>query len=113
MRVKRGAVRRQKHKKIIKMAKGYQGRRNSVFKLAKQAILKAGTYAYRDRRVKKRDFRALWIVKINAAVRNFNLSYSDFIKKLSVKKIIINRKLLADLAEHEPKAFEVIVKELN
>lgn len=113
MRVKRGTVRRAKHKKIIKKAKGYKGRKKSVFKLAKQAVTRAGQYAYRDRRNKKRDMRSLWIIKINASTRQFDLSYSTFIKKLADKKIEINRKILADLAENEPKAFEAIVKEVK
>lgn len=113
MRVKRGVVRRAKHKKILKMAKGYQGRKRTVFKLAKQAVLKAGQHAYRDRKNKKRDFRNLWIIRINAAVRNFDLSYSEFIKKLSNNKILINRKLLADLAQNEPKTFSAIIKEIK
>ncbi|OQB06434.1 MAG: 50S ribosomal protein L20 [bacterium ADurb.Bin212] len=113
MRVKRGTVRHAKHKKILKMAKGYKGRRRSVFKLAKQAVLKAGQHSYRDRKNRKRDLRGLWIIKINASIRKFDLSYSKFIKLLSDKKIIINRKLLADLAENEPKAFEAIVKSVK
>lgn len=113
MRVKRGVFRRAKHKKILKLAKGYQGRRKSVFKLAKQAVIKAGQYAYRDRRVRKRDFRILWIRQINAAVREFGLSYSVFIKKLANAKIKLNRKILADLAENEPKAFKAIVAKIN
>ena len=110
MRVKRGTVRRAKHKKFIKMAKGYQGRRRSVFKLAKQAVLKAGQYAYRDRKVNKRNFRNLWIIKINAAINKFDMSYSVFIKKLSENNIKLNRKMLADLAEHEPKIFKAIAQ---
>lgn len=113
MRVKTGVVRRAKHKTILKKAKGYIGRRKSVFKLAKQAVIKAGQYAYRDRRNKKRDFRALWIVKINAAVRQFDMSYHEFIKKLSDSNIIINRKILADFAQNEPETFKAIVKELK
>lgn len=113
MRVKRGTVRHAKHKKILKMAKGYKGRRRSVFKLAKQAVLKAGQHSYRDRKNRKRDLRGLWIIKINASIRKFDLSYSKFIKLLSDKKIVINRKLLADLAENEPKAFEAIVKSVK
>ena len=113
MRVKRGVARHAKHKKIIKSAKGYIGRRKSVFKLAKQAVLKAGQFAYRDRKVNKRVFRASWIVTINAAVHQFDLSYSVFIKKLADKGIIINRKILADLAQNEPKAFEAIVKRVS
>ncbi len=113
MRVKTGVVRRAKHKNILKKAKGYIGRRKSVFKLAKQAVIKAGQYAYRDRRNKKRDFRALWIVKINAAVRQFDMSYSVFIKKLAEAKIKLNRKMLADFAQNEPETFKAIVKELK
>jgi large subunit ribosomal protein L20 len=113
MRVKRGTVRKAKHKVILKKAKGYTGRRKSVFKLAKQALLKAGQFSYRDRKNKKRDFRALWIVKINAAARQFDMSYSVFMKKLADAKIDLNRKMLADLAENEPQAFEAIAKKLK
>lgn len=113
MRVKRGTVRHAKHKKIIKMAKGFKGRRRTVFKLAKQAVLKAGQHAYRDRKNRKRDLRGLWIIKINAAIRKFDLSYSKFIKILADKKVILNRKILADLAENEPKTFEAIVKSIK
>ena len=113
MRVKRGTVRRAKHKVILKKAKGYIGRRKSVFKLAKQAILKAGQFSYRDRRNKKRDFRALWIVKINAAARQFDMSYSVFMKKLSESKIDLNRKMLAEIAEKEPNTFKAIVEKLK
>jgi len=113
MRVKTGIARHAKHKKVIKAAKGFQGRRKSVFKLAKQAIVKAGQYSYRDRRVKKREFRALWIVRINAALTNFGISYSVFIDKLNKAKININRKVLADLALNEPKSFEAIVKKIK
>ena len=113
MRVKRGTVRHAKHKKVIKLAKGYQGRRKSVFKLSKQAVIKAGQYAYRDRRVKKREFRSAWIIKINAGIRNFDISYSKLINLLKQKNIIINRKILADLAENEPATFESIIKEVK
>lgn len=113
MRIKRGIVRRAKHKKILKLAKGYQGRRKSVFKLAKQAVLKAGQYSYRDRKVRKREMRALWIVKLNAAVRQFGMSYSVFMKKLSDAKIDLDRKTLAHLAQYEPQAFEEIVKKVK
>lgn len=113
MRVKTGTTRRAKHKKVIKLAKGYSGRRNSVYKLAKQAILKAGQYSYRDRRNKKRDFRGLWILKINGAIREFGISYSQFIKKLNDAKIQLNRKMLADFAENEPKVFEAIVNKVK
>lgn len=113
MRVKRGTVRHRKHKKVIKLAKGYRGRRKSVFKLAKQAVIKAGQYAYRDRRVKKREFRSVWIIKINARLSDFDINYSKFIDLLKKKNITINRKILADLAENEPAIFESIVKEVK
>lgn len=113
MRVKRGVVRRAKHKKYLKLAKGYQGRRRSVFKLAKQAALKAGQFAYRDRRVKKRDMRASWIIKINAAVREYGMTYSEFINKLALNKITLNRKVLAEMAVNEPKAFKDLVKKVK
>jgi large subunit ribosomal protein L20 len=113
MRVKTGTARHAKHKKIIKKAKGFQGRRKSVFKLAKQAILKAGQYSYRDRRVKKRTFRSLWIVRINAAVRIHGMSYSEFIQKLEKSKIDINRKMLSDLTVTDPKAFDAIVAKIK
>lgn len=113
MRVKSGTVRHAKHKKVLKAAKGYQGRRKSVFKLAKQAVTKAGQYAYRDRRVKKRVFRALWIVRLNAALRAHNISYSVFINKLSKTNITINRKILADLAVNKPEIFTEIVNKVK
>lgn len=113
MRVKSGIIRHSKHKKIIKAAKGYQGRRKSVFKLAKQAVVKAGQYAYRDRRVKKRAFRALWIVRLNAALRAHSISYSVFINKLSKANIAINRKILAGLAVDKPEIFTEIVNKVK
>lgn len=113
MRVKRGTVRHAKHKKVIKEAKGYQGRRKSVFKLAKQAVMKAGKYAYRDRRVKKREFRALWIIRINAFLKAKGMSYSVFIHKLAEKNITLNRKMMADLAMNEPKVMEKLVSEVE
>lgn len=113
MRVKRGVVRHANHKKIIKQAKGFSGRRKSVFKLAKQAVLKSGQYKYRDLRKKKSQFRASWIVKINGAIRQYGISYSDFIKKLSVAKIELNRKMLANLAQNEPASFKTIVEKLK
>lgn len=113
MRVKRGTVRRAKHKKIIKLAKGYKGRKKSVYKLAKQAVQKAGQHAYIHRKTKKREFRALWIIKVNAAARTLGISYSQFIKKMSDKKIILNRKMLANLAEHHPKSFEAVIKKVK
>jgi len=113
MRVKTGTARHAKHKKILKKAKGYIGRRKSVFKLAKQAVIKAGQYSYRDRRVKKRTFRSLWIVRINAAVRAYGMSYSEFIEKLAKNKIEINRKMLSDLTVSDPKAFEAVMAKLK
>lgn len=113
MRVKRGTTRHAKHKKTIKLAKGYQGRRKSVYKLAKQAVIKAGQYAYRDRRVKKREFRSLWIVRINAALSKFDIKYSQFINVLAKKHIELDRKILADLAKNEPAAFEAIVNKVK
>jgi len=113
MRVKRGVSRHAKHKKIIKLAKGYQGRRKSVFKLAKQAVIKAGRYSYRDRKVKKRDFRALWISRINAAVRTYGISYSEFIAKLVKNNITLNRKELAEMALNQPTTFAAIVDKVK
>ncbi|MEI6498987.1 MAG: 50S ribosomal protein L20 [bacterium] len=113
MRVKRGTVRKDKHKKILKKAKGFIGRRNSVYKLAKQAVIKAGQYSYRDRKVKKRVFRALWITRLNAAVHGMGMTYSTFINKLGTANITINRKILADIAVNEPKVFEAIVAKLK
>jgi large subunit ribosomal protein L20 len=113
MRVKRGTIRHAKHKKIIKLAKGYKGRRKSVFKLAKQAVYKAGQYSYRDRRVKKREFRSIWIMKINAGLSQFGITYSKFINLLIKEKISLNRKILSDLAQNEPAAFEAIVKKVK
>ena len=110
-RVKRGVVAHRRHKKILKQAKGYYGARSRVFRVAKQAVTKAGQYAYRDRRQRKRQFRALWIQRINAAVRSHdeNLTYSRFINGLAKAGIEVDRKVLADLAIHEPDAFGAIV----
>ncbi|GGX79615.1 50S ribosomal protein L20 [Litchfieldella qijiaojingensis] len=109
-RVKRGVVARRRHKKILKQAKGYYGARSRVFRVAKQAVIKAGQYAYRDRRQRKRQFRALWIARINAAARQSGLSYSRFIAGLKKAGIEIDRKVLADLAVHEKAAFAAIVE---
>lgn len=109
-RVKRGVVARRRHKKIMKQAKGYYGARSRVFRVAKQAVIKAGQYAYRDRRQRKRQFRALWIARINAAARQNGLSYSRFIAGLKQAGIEIDRKVLADLAVHEKAAFAAIVE---
>lgn len=109
-RVKRGVVARRRHKKILKKAKGYYGARSRVFRVAKQAVIKAGQYAYRDRRQRKRQFRALWIARINAGARLNGLSYSRFIAGLKKASIEIDRKVLADLAVHEAGAFTAIVE---
>lgn len=104
-RVKRGTIAHARHKKVLSRAKGYYGRRKNVFRVATQAVTKAGQYAYRDRKVKKREFRALWIVRINAAARLNGLNYARFINGLARAAIEIDRKVLADLAVHEPAAF--------
>ena len=107
-RVKRGVQAHARHKKIIDLAKGYRGRRKNVYRVAKQAVIKAGQYAYRDRRQRKRQFRALWIVRINAAARGFGLSYSRFINGLARAGIEVDRKVLADLAVHDLTAFSAL-----
>ncbi len=104
-RVKRGVTARAKHKKVLKKAKGYYGARSRVYRVANQAVTKAGQYAYRDRRQKKRQFRRLWIVRINAAARMFDLSYSRFMNGLHKAEIEVDRKMLADLAVHDIDAF--------
>ena len=104
---------RQKRKKILKKAKGYFGRRKNVYTVAKNAVEKALNYAYRDRKVKKRIFRSLWITRINAASREHGMSYSQLINKLKSKNITINRKVLADLAMNDPKKFEDILKKVQ
>ncbi|CAL4319242.1 50S ribosomal protein L20 [Buchnera aphidicola (Thelaxes suberi)] len=109
-RIKRGVVARSRHKKILKKAKGYYGARSRVYRVAKQAVIKAGQYAYRDRRQKKRTFRRLWITRINAAVRCENISYSNFILGLKNASIIINRKILSDLAVFDKKTFSFLVQ---
>ncbi|GGB82285.1 50S ribosomal protein L20 [Marinobacterium zhoushanense] len=109
-RVKRGVQARARHKKILKQAKGYYGARSRVFRVAKQAVIKAGQYAYRDRRQRKRQFRALWIARINAAARINGLSYSRFIAGLKKANIEIDRKVLADLAVHQQVAFAAVVE---
>ena len=107
-RVKRGVTAGRRHKKVLGKAKGYYNARRKVYRTAKQAVIKAGQYAYRDRRAKKRDFRALWITRINAAARIHELSYSRLIAGLRQASIEIDRKLLADLAIHDANAFGVI-----
>lgn len=104
-RVKRGVTAHARHKKVLDQAKGYYGARKNVYRVAKQAVTKAGQYAYRDRRQKKRQFRALWIVRINAAARMFDLSYSRMMDGLNKAGVEIDRKVLADLAVHDLPAF--------
>src|SRR3977135_471992 len=103
-RVKRGVTSHAKHKKVLKAAKGYYGRRKNTIRVAKQAVEKANQYAYRDRKRRKRPFRALWIQRLNAAVRPFGLNYSRFIDGLAKAGILVDRKVLSDLAIHEPAA---------
>ncbi len=112
-RVKRGVTARARHKKVIAQAKGFRGRRNNVFRIAKQAVMRAGQYAYRDRRNKKRVFRALWITRINAAVREHGMTYSVFINGLKKAAIGLDRKVLADLAVTDKAAFAAIVKKVS
>ncbi|MFQ5546906.1 MAG: 50S ribosomal protein L20 [Woeseia sp.] len=107
-RVKRGVVAKARHKKVLDKAKGYYGARSKVYRVAKQAVIKAGQYAYRDRRQRKRQFRALWITRINAAARLHGLSYSRLINGLHRANIEIDRKVLADIAVHDPEAFGAI-----
>ena len=109
-RVKRGVVAKARHKKVLGKAKGYYGARSKLFKTAKQAVIKAGQYAYRDRRQKKRQFRALWIVRINAAARDNGLSYSRFMDGLNKAGVVIDRKVLADLAVHDQAAFAALAE---
>jgi len=109
-RVKRGVTAHARHKKILKLAKGYRGKRKNVFKLAKNAVMKAGTNAYRDRRLKKRSFHQLWVLRINAACREQGIRYSRFIYGLELAGITINRKMLAELAVNHPDAFNQVVE---
>lgn len=109
-RVKRGVVARRRHKKILKQAKGYYGARSRVFRVAKQAVTKAAQYAYRDRRQRKRQFRALWITRVNAAARANGLSYSRFINGLKKANILLDRRVLADIAVHDKPAFSKVVE---
>ena len=107
-RVKRGVTARARHKKVLKLARGYRGRRKNVFRVAKQAVIKAGQYAYRDRRQRKRQFRSLWIARINAAARECGLSYSRFIDGLNKAGVELDRKVLADLAVFDKAAFAAL-----
>jgi large subunit ribosomal protein L20 len=110
-RVKRGVTAKARHKKVLGKAKGYYGARSKLFKTAKQAVIKAGQYAYRDRRQRKRQFRALWIARINAAARLHGLSYSRLINGLNLANVDIDRKVLADLAVHDPDAFGAVAEQ--
>ena len=112
-RIKRGVTTRQKHKRLLDQAKGYRGRRKNTIRVARQAVEKAGQYAYRDRKVKKRNFRALWIQRINAGARQHGMSYSEFMGKCSKKGIELNRKVLADLAMNHPAAFYGFVDQVK
>ncbi|HEY0043093.1 MAG TPA: 50S ribosomal protein L20 [Allosphingosinicella sp.] len=108
-RVKRGTTTKARHKRILEQAKGYYGRRKNTIRIAKQAVEKAGQYAYRDRKVKKRSFRALWIQRINAAVRAEGLTYGQFMHGLKLAGVDLDRKVLADIAMHEGAAFSAII----
>jgi large subunit ribosomal protein L20 len=110
-RVKRGVTAKARHKKILTQSKGYRGRRGNVYRVAKEAVMKAGQYQYRDRRNRKREFRALWIARINAAVRELGMSYSVFMNGMKKASIDIDRKVLADLAVHDRTAFNKIAEQ--
>jgi large subunit ribosomal protein L20 len=110
-RVKRGLMRHKRHKKIIERASGYWGRKKNVFKRAHEQVMKSGQYAFRDRRQKKRDFRQLWIARISAACKQNNVRYSELIHGLNDKGIQVNRKVLSELAIHDPAAFTALVKQ--
>ena len=110
MRIVRGNVSRKRHKKILKLAKGFIGARSRIFKVANIAVMKALKYAYRDRRMTKRNMRRLWIVRINAAVREQGMSYSRFVNACKKADILVNRKMLAELAVNDPEAFTVVVE---
>ncbi len=112
-RVKRGVTARARHKKVLKLAKGFRGRRGNVFRVAKEAVMKAGQYAYRDRRNKKRVIRALWIARINAAVRELGMNYSAFMAGMKKANIEIDRKVLADLAVLDKPAFARIANQVK
>ena len=110
-RVKRGVTAKARHKKVLELAKGYRGRRSTVYRIAKEAVMKAGQYAYRDRRNKKRVFRALWIARINAAVRDAGMTYSVFMNGLKKASIEVDRKVLADLAVMDKPAFARFIEQ--
>ena len=112
-RVKRGVTTRARHKKVLNLAKGYRGRRSKVFRIAKQAVMRAGQYAYRDRRNKKRVFRALWIARINAAVRQHDMTYSVFMNGMKKAAIELDRKVLSDMAIADKAAFAALVTRIK
>jgi large subunit ribosomal protein L20 len=112
-RVKRGTIASKRRKKVLKQAKGFMWRRKSTYRAAKEALLKAGKYAYRDRRNKKRTFRRLWIVRLNAALRMHGEKYSAFIKKMSDKKIEVDRKVLSEMAANHPEQFGMFVEKVK
>jgi large subunit ribosomal protein L20 len=112
-RVKRGVIARASHKKVMQKAKGFRGRRKNVFRIANEAVMRAGQYAYRDRRNRKRTFRALWIARINAAAREHGMTYSVFMNGLKKANIEIDRKMLADIAVHDKAAFAGIVEQVK
>jgi len=112
-RVKRGVTAHARHKKVLEQAKGFRGRRKNVFRIAKEAVMKAGQYAYRDRRARKRVFRQLWIARINAAARELGITYSQFMSGMKKAAIDIDRKMLAELAVNDPAAFGSIVAKVK
>ena len=112
-RAKSSATARARHKKVLPRARGYRGARSRTFSAANQAVMKAGQYAYRDRRQRKRQFRALWIIRINAAARECGLSYSQFINGLSLASIELDRKVLADIAVHDREGFSVLAEKAS
>ncbi len=112
-RIKRGVTAKRRHKKVLSMAKGYYGARSKIFRVAKQAVIKAAQYSYRDRKQRKRDFRSLWIVRINAATRTRGISYSKFIEGLKKINIFLNRKILSDMAIYDEKSFNLIIDKVK
>lgn len=109
-RIKRGVITRKRHKKILKMAKGYRGSKSKLFRVAKQQVMKSGQYAYTHRKLKKREFRKLWIARINAAARNNGTSYSRLVHGLKVAGVDINRKMLSEMAIHDPQGFSELAE---
>jgi len=112
-RVKRGVTARARHKKVLALAKGFRGRRKNVFRIAKEAVMRAGQYAYRDRRTKKRVFRQLWIARINAATRGLGVTYSKFMAGLKKANVDLDRKVLADMAVHDPAGLSAVVEKVR